>query len=119
MTNDMRGDLTLEIAGKPQRLRLTLGALAEIEEALEADGLLDLTARLAKPKLSDFLVILSIMSGAAGHPVAVETLKRSDINLGEAIRVVTTAFQEALGAGQARGKSAAPNGAQDLPSGSD
>jgi len=47
MGNPHRGDVTIELAGRRLTLRLTLGALAEIEEALAAPGLAALGERLS------------------------------------------------------------------------
>lgn len=45
MANPYRGEVTLSVDGAPRVLRLTLGALAELEAKLECDSLLELIAR--------------------------------------------------------------------------
>jgi hypothetical protein len=45
MANPYRGEVDLEVDGEFRRMRLTLGALAELEERLESDSLFDMISR--------------------------------------------------------------------------
>lgn len=45
MANPYRGEVTLSIEGEPRVMRLTLGALAELEARLQSDSLLDMIGR--------------------------------------------------------------------------
>ncbi|TPE50722.1 gene transfer agent family protein [Amaricoccus solimangrovi] len=45
MVNPYRGEVTLGVDGAPRVMRLTLGALAELEAKLECDSLLEMIAR--------------------------------------------------------------------------
>nr|GGI01498.1 hypothetical protein GCM10011355_32280 [Aquisalinus luteolus] len=109
--NRFRGDVALEIDGETHTLRLTLGALAQIETALGTDDLAGLTARLANPSARDLLVILSALLGGGGHDVAVDTLKSKSFDLKAAMAAVARAFALALGAddGERPGKPLSQN----------
>jgi hypothetical protein len=52
MINARRGEVEGQINGKPHRLVLTLGALAELEQAFAVDDLAALGARFGNGKLS-------------------------------------------------------------------
>ncbi len=58
--NPYRGDVTLVLEGETHGMRLTLGALAELEDALEADSMLALVARFENGafKAADLIVLL-------------------------------------------------------------
>jgi len=45
MGNPWRGEVTLVVDGEPRVMRLTLAALAELEERLKSDSLIELIAR--------------------------------------------------------------------------
>lgn len=45
MANPWRGEVELVVDGEPRALRLTLGALAELEARLEAESLVEMIAR--------------------------------------------------------------------------
>ena len=51
MANRYRGEIEAEIGGTKRRLVLTLGALAELEDAFGADDLVALTERLGSGRL--------------------------------------------------------------------
>jgi len=95
--NKFRGDVPLEINGEDHTLRLTLGALAEIETVLGTDDLGGLTARLANPSARDLLVILSALLGGGGHDLPVDTLKTQSFDLKAAMAAVARAFALGLG----------------------
>lgn len=62
----MARESVLIIEGRRYRLRLTLGALAEIEEGLEVDGLKALGARLSRLSASELLRVLGALMRAGG-----------------------------------------------------
>ena len=68
MANLHRGDVDLNLAGGPMPLRLTLGALAEIETAFGASGLIDLGERLKLGRIGtrDMITILAAAARGAG-----------------------------------------------------
>lgn len=69
MVNRHRGEIPLEINGQRLSLKLTLGGLAELEDALAAGDLIGLGERLGSGRLStkDIVGILRIGLKGAGH----------------------------------------------------
>jgi len=64
--NPQRGDVTITIDGQQHRLRLTLGALAELEHAFAAPDLATLEAALRRAAASDMVVVLATLMRAGG-----------------------------------------------------
>ncbi len=88
-------DAEITINGEPHKLRLTLGALAQIEDALGGD--FDaLQARLKSPRISDVIIILHALLAGGGAGLSLQLLKASDVDLAQAARAIAIAFQ-ALG----------------------
>lgn len=73
--NIKRGETEIEVEGRKYTLCLTLGALAEIETALEIDNLGELEARMAKSKISDILAILMALLKGGGSEVSEEEIR--------------------------------------------
>lgn len=69
MANPHRGDVDLALAGETITLRLTLGALAEVEAAFGAGDLAALGERLAAGRLSaaDLIRFLAAAARGAGN----------------------------------------------------
>jgi hypothetical protein len=69
MANRHRGDAPLALGGRTLSLRLTLGGLAELEDALGAGDLVGLSERLGQGRLAtrDLIAILRIGLKGAGH----------------------------------------------------
>ncbi|VAW06618.1 hypothetical protein MNBD_ALPHA05-2349 [hydrothermal vent metagenome] len=89
------GDAEITINGEPHKLRLTLGALAQIEDALGGD--FDaLQARLQAPRINDVILILHALLTGGGAGLSLQLLKASDVDLAQAARAIAAAFQ-ALG----------------------
>ncbi|MEL6791191.1 MAG: GTA-gp10 family protein [Pseudomonadota bacterium] len=88
-----RGDTTLTIDGQDHRLRLTLGALADIETALGARTIGALQERLKDPSLSDLLMILHALLTGGGAQMSLAALKASDLDLHAATGAIAEAFQ--------------------------
>jgi hypothetical protein len=76
MANRHRGEISATLAGQPRRLCLTLGALAELEDAFRAEDLTALAGRFASGRLSAHDLIEVLKAGLAG---AGETLTEIDI----------------------------------------
>lgn len=76
--NRHRGEIVAEFDGKPYRLCLTLGALAELETAFAADDLGALVARFAGGKLSagDMTKILGAGLRGAGHAISDDEVRQ-------------------------------------------
>ncbi|WP_428410011.1 GTA-gp10 family protein [Hyphococcus sp.] len=98
-----RGDVSISINGEEKTLRLTLGALADIEEKLGQGDLSALQARLQNPRVADIILILHALLAGGGAALTLEALKASDLDLGEATRAIAKAF-EALGGEETPGK---------------
>jgi hypothetical protein len=72
MANRHRGEIDAEIGGATRRLVLTLGALAELEDAFGADDLVALTERFGsgRMKASDLTRIIGAGLRGAGESVS-------------------------------------------------
>ena len=66
MGNPYAGEVTLMLDGKPHTLRLTLGALAELEAAMGEDTLLALVERFEQGRFSSRDVLALIVAGLRG-----------------------------------------------------
>jgi len=66
MANPFRGEVTLTIEGVPRVMRLTLGALAELEARLESDSLLEMIGRFEQGKFRVQDLIALITAGLNG-----------------------------------------------------
>ena len=66
MANPWRGEVTLIIDGQAHLLRLTLGALAELEAGLGEDTLVDLVARFEGTACSSRDGLALIVAGLRG-----------------------------------------------------
>jgi hypothetical protein len=91
--NKARGETVLMIDGAPRRLCLTLGALAELENAFDVDSVEALSARLGKLSAGDLVTVLSIL--IEGEMNAAQ-IARAQIDIAAAARAVAEAFQRAL-----------------------
>lgn len=66
MANPWSGEVALIIDGQPRVLKLTLGALAELEAELESGSLLELVARFEGGAFSTRDVLALIVAGLRG-----------------------------------------------------
>lgn len=66
MANPWAGEVALVVAGERQVMRLTLGALAELEAGLERGSLVDLVARFEGGAFSTRDVLALIVAGLRG-----------------------------------------------------
>lgn len=95
----MRGEVHFALGGKPYRLCLTLGALAEIEAGLGADSLEALDEKLARLTGRGLVTILAALLRGGGHAIEEATLAAQPIDVLEAGRAIAAAFRAAgLGA---------------------
>ena len=76
MANRHRGEIEAEIGGTRRRLVLTLGALAELEDAFGADDLVALTERFGSGRLKARDLTRIIAAGLRG---AGETVSDDDV----------------------------------------
>ena len=72
MANKRRGEINAELDGKTYTLCLTLGALAELEDAFSAKDMIALTERFASGRLSakDAVKIIGAGMRGGGHDVS-------------------------------------------------
>lgn len=91
MGNPYTGEAALVIDGERHVLKLTLGALAELEGALGADSLVALVERFETGGFSARDVMALILAGlhGGGHAMSAQVLLNADIQGGavEAARV--------------------------------
>lgn len=71
MANAHRGEIVATLGGRPRRLVLTLGALAELESAFGADGLVGVGERFESGRLSarDLAAIIAAGLRGAGETI--------------------------------------------------
>ena len=84
MVNPHRGEVALTINGDPIRMRLTLGALAELETQLETGSLMELAERFESGRVSasDLLALLEAGMRGAGNDCPVGSLADAEIDGG-------------------------------------
>lgn len=91
MVNPLTGEVALVIDGQRRVLKLTLGALAELESALGADSLMALIERFEGGRFSARDVMSLLLAGlhGGGHQVGADALLAAEIEGGavEAARV--------------------------------
>lgn len=66
MVNRFRGEVALQIDGQRHVMRLTLGALAELEETLGEGSLVDLVARFEAGRYATRDVLALLLAGLRG-----------------------------------------------------
>jgi hypothetical protein len=64
--NPQAGEVALVIDGRAHTLKLTLGALAELEAALEAGGIVDLVERFEAGRFTTRDVLALVLAGLRG-----------------------------------------------------
>ena len=84
MANRRRGEIDATIDGQPFVLCLTLGALAELEAAMEAEDLNGIAERFEQGRVSsrDLIAIIGAGLRGAGNPISNTDLERMHIDGG-------------------------------------
>jgi hypothetical protein len=84
MANRYRGEIEAEIGGARRRLVLTLGALAELEDAFGAEDLVALAERFGSGRLKarDLLRIIAAGLRGAGEAVSDEDVAAMAVDSG-------------------------------------
>jgi hypothetical protein len=104
MANPYRGEVEIEIGGRRLNLCLTLGALAEIEEAFGVDGLAALAERFQAANLSarDLCRMLSAAARGGGNAIAAEELAGLPLadGLAPVLAAVVRLFERTFGASE-------------------
>lgn len=93
--NPARGEVSVVLAGAPRRLCLTLGALAEIEGALEVEGFEALAARLRRLSAKDLTAVLAALLRGGGEEALAAGLAGARVDPREAAEAVAAAFRAA------------------------
>lgn len=94
--NGARGEVSAPLAGAERRLCLTLGALAEIETALGADGPGGLAERMRTLSARDLSAVLAALLRGGGETALAGTLDAAAIDPREAAEAVARAFAAAV-----------------------
>lgn len=78
MANRRRGEVPLDLGGRHYTLCLTLGALAELEDALTAGDLVGLAERLTagRPRTADLVALLGAALRGGGHALDDDEVRR-------------------------------------------
>jgi hypothetical protein len=108
MTNTTRGDATLASGGKSLVMRLTLGALAEIEDGLGVGSMGDIADRLKNLATKDIAVVASALLKGGGMDVSTSDVLKLETDVGTLVGAISGAFDAA-------GVSAAPAAAAATP----
>jgi hypothetical protein len=95
--NKARGEALLEIDGRPRRLCVTLGALAELEAAFDVVSLGELGERLAQLRASDLIIVLAALTAGGGEATSAAELAVARIDPKAAGSAVAEAFRSAFG----------------------
>lgn len=84
MANPYRGEVELCVNGQVYRLRLTLGVLVELEQALDSSSLISLVERFESNAFcaKDLLVLLAAGLRGGGADLSVEDLSNAEIDGG-------------------------------------
>jgi Phage tail tube protein, GTA-gp10 len=98
MPNRRRGEVALSLDGRDYVLRLTLGALAELEDAFKTGSLAGLAAHLGSGSLSsrELLLLLRIALKGGGNPLTEEALEQATLTGGVEAAVTALADLFAL-----------------------
>lgn len=94
--NQARGEVLLLIDGRPRRLCVTLGALAELEAAFDVGSFAEMGERLAQLTASDLIHVLAALSAGGGEAMSAPDLAAARIDAKEAATAVAAAFRAAF-----------------------
>ena len=94
MTNPQRGEVTIKgPGGKDYNLCLTLGAIAQIEDQLDVDSLMDMEEVFDKPSMNHLLIILIALLHGGGHTdIKKEDMIAWDIRLKDLMAKIQEVF---------------------------
>lgn len=105
MANKHRGDIEAVLDGRSYRLCLTLGALAELEDAFGAEDMLSLATRFESGRITsrDCLRIIGAGLRGAGHDIANEAVASMQADKGAAgfVEIVAKLLNATFSGGQA------------------
>lgn len=117
MANRRRGDVDAILGGQRYTLRLTLGALAELEDAFGAGDLVDLAQRFEGGRLGarDLLHIIAAGLRGGGTPIsdAEAATLASENGLADYVRIAADLLAATFGDGEGAGGSPRPRAPQE------
>ena len=93
--NGARGEVVATLAGSERRLCLTLGALAEMETALECEGLVALAGRMRALSARDMMAVLAALLRGGGEGALADQLAEAPVDPRGAAEAVARAFAAA------------------------
>lgn len=96
MANRRRGEVSATVAGRRFTLCLTLGALAELEDAFGVDDLGALAARFGSGRLSSRDLVRLFGAGLRGGGQAVSDREVADMAIAESLGDIAVAVAELL-----------------------
>lgn len=94
--NRARGEVLLEIDGRPHRLCVTLGAIAELEAAFDVGSIAELGERLGHLTASDLITVLAALTAGGGEAASTCELAAAQIDTRMAAHAVAAAFKAAF-----------------------
>lgn len=101
MVNPYAGEVAIRVDGVDRAMKLTLGALAALEDSLGAESLVDLVARFegGTPKARDVLALIEAGLRGGGWDGSSQQLLQADIDGGvvEAARKAALLLSRAFG----------------------
>jgi len=97
--NRARGEVVLLVDAAPRRLCLTLGALAEIETALDVNQTDELSSRLQRMVARDVIAVLAALLRGGGEVMTDADVAAARIDPSEAADAIARAFELAVADG--------------------
>lgn len=95
VANGARGEVVATLAGGERRLCLTLGALAEMETALDCEDLAALAGRMRALSARDLTAVLAALLRGGGEEALADQLAEAPVHPREAAEAVAKAFAAA------------------------
>lgn len=95
MPNKIRGESEFLAGTERYVMRLTLGALAEIENGLGVSSLSEIAGRLKSLGTMDMATVAAALLRGAGHNIAPAEVLKLETGLGTLIGAITEAFDAA------------------------
>jgi len=92
MPNKVRGESEFLAGTERYVMRLTLGALAEIENGLGVSSLSEIASKLKSLGTMDLATVASALLHGAGHTIAPAEVLKLETDLGTLIGAITDAF---------------------------
>jgi hypothetical protein len=103
MTNKVRGESEFLAGTERHIMKLTLGALAEIENGLGVSSLSDIAGKLKSLGTMDLATVASALLRGAGHDLSPADVLKLETDLGTLIGAIADAF-DAVGLGHSEAR---------------